>query len=181
MKNTGTKDMPVGFGWQPHLALPMSDRANVLLTVPSNVVLQKDRGTGLPTGQTAMTAGMPADFVHARGTKLGTASLNETYVSLQSGFMGGNPLAEVREPSMNYGLRVIPMTANFSNIRVVAPPDKPWISIGPATNVDDPLNHVWADRPELGLQPLKPGASVTWKVRLELFSLTGGGSEQPPS
>jgi hypothetical protein len=73
------------------------------------------------------------------------------------------------------------MTANFSNFHVIAPAGKPWISIEPASNVSDPLGHEWSNRTELGLQDLKPGASVQWKIRLELFAPTAGMGEMPPA
>ena len=179
MKNTGSTEMPVGFGWKPYFALPAADRNNVLLTMPSSMVAEKEHRTGAPTGQISGTSGTAQDFVHARGTQLGGSSLDETYVDLQSGLMAEGPIAEIREPALNYGLRVIPLTSNFSNFHVVAPSNEAWISIAPASNANDPLGREWSGNPELGLQTLAPGASMQWKVRLELFSLIRSESTLP--
>jgi len=170
--NTGRTPMPVGTGWHPYFAIPSGDRANALLTIPSTNVVEVNRHTGLPTGKTVAIDNAPINFMHAAGSKLGTAAIDETYVDLQSGILADGPIAQLRDPAFNYLLRIIPLTDNIKNMRVIAPADKQWVSIGPATNLDDPFGPEWKTPEDSGIVTLAPGDSFHWKVRLEI-SLSG--------
>ena len=169
--NTGQQAAPFGIGWHPFFAIPSGDRSNALLTVPSKTVTEVDRRSGLPTGKMVSVANTLNDFSREQGVKLGSDSLSETYTNLQSGVASG-PVAEIRDPSYNYKLSVIPLTASVTNMRVVAPAEKSWISIGPNTNLDDPFGHEWGSPENAGMITLAPGATLRWKVRVEI-SLIG--------
>jgi aldose 1-epimerase len=173
-RNTGKYPVPFGVGWQPMFVVPSGDRGNALLTIPSKTVVDVNRRTGLPTGKMVQVDDTPLDFSHVRGSKL-NSGFNQTYTSLHSGVIADGPIAEIRDTAYNISLRVIPTSPNITNLHVMAPPDKPWISIGPNTNVDDPLGAEWKDPRDAGVENLQPGASLQWKVRLEIGLLT------PPS
>jgi aldose 1-epimerase len=170
-KNNGRAPVPFGMGWHPFLAIPSGNRANALLVIPSQSVMEVDHQTGLPTGKTLQIDDTPRDFSHVRGTHLGTTAIDATYTSLLTG-PGSGPIAEVTDPAYNLKIRVIPLTANITNMRVNAPADKPWVSIGPNTNLDDPFGPEWGQPQNAGMTILNPGQTMRWKVRLEI-SLVG--------
>jgi galactose mutarotase-like enzyme len=174
-RNTGTQPMPFGLGWQPMFALPSGSRNDVLLKIPSSTVTEVDHGTMLPTGQIVSVAHTPADFSSAGGTRLGTAELDETYTGAQ--LSSAAPFAELRDPTTDLMLRLVPMTPNITNLHVVAPQNRNWIAISPNTNFDDPLGPEWTKRPG-GLITLAPGESTQWKVRLEISRLSTANGPQ---
>jgi galactose mutarotase-like enzyme len=168
--NTGKVPLPFGIGWKPFFAIPSGDRANALLVIPSSTVFETNGHSGLPTGRILQIDGTPLDFSRPRGTRLG-ASLDQTYTSLQSSLLADGPLTEILDTSYNVALRIIPTSSNIADLHVIAPANKPWISIGPDTNADDPLGPEWNPRGS-GIATLAPGATLQWKVRLEIAPLT---------
>ena len=64
----------------------------------------------------------------------------------------------------------------IQTIRVNAPADKEFVSIDPQFNLDDPLGREWPKDQDTGMVVLQPGQSAQWRVRLELFPLTGVGA-----
>ena len=168
--NTGKEPVPFGIGWQPLFAVPSGDRANALLVIPSGSVIEKSDRTGLPTGRTLQIDGGALDLSHARGTPL-PSNLDQTYTKLQSSLVADGPVAEIRDKAYNVTLREIPMTSNIIALHVLAPAGKPWVSIGPDTNVDDPLGPEWAGSSNSGIATLAPGTSMQWKVRLEIATI----------
>jgi galactose mutarotase-like enzyme len=169
-QNTGQVATPAGIGWHPVFALS-GNRSDVRVIIPSITKIDVDRRTSLPTGKTISTGGTTADLIRARGTRLDDISLDDTYTNLQSGLLGDGPIAEIRDPSAGYGLRLIPLTASIKFMRVVAPAGTQWISIEPDTNVDDPFGHEWTNPDDTGMVSLQPGDTLQWRVRLEIFSL----------
>ncbi len=174
VQNTGDTPMPVGIGWLPYFNIASHDRANATLTIPSSTRLETDRASGLPTGRMLSVAGTPLDFARASGTKLDRNSVDETYGHLTTGILTNGPIAELRDTTFGYGLRILPLTANIRGLRVIAPADKTWVSIGPETNYDDPLGPQWDTAEGSGIKTLQPGDTLQWKVRIELFTFTAG-------
>jgi galactose mutarotase-like enzyme len=169
-QNTGQVPTPAGVGWRPVFALG-NNRQDVRIVIPSITKLDIDHRTNLPSGKTQLTGGTTADLIRARGTRLDDMSLNETYTNLQSGLLGDGPIAEIRDPSAGYGLRLVPLTANIKFMHVEAPAGERWISIEPNTNVDDPFGREWPNPDDTGIVSLQPGERLQWHVRLEIFSL----------
>jgi galactose mutarotase-like enzyme len=60
-------------------------------------------------------------------------------------------------------------TPQVKAIQIYAPLDRNVIVVEPQFNLADPYNKVWGKR-NTGMVSLQPGQSVTWKVRLELFT-----------
>ncbi len=169
--NAGTSPAPVGMGWHPMFAVPSGNRADAILKVPSSTMVGMNRTTGLPTGKLVSADGAAAEFSRPGGAKLGTQDVDATYAQLRTG--GGQAVAEIRDPSYNLVLRVIPMTSNIINLHVVAPADHKWLSISPNTNVPDAFGAEW--KPEdTGMVMLAPGASIQWKVRIEISAMDEG-------
>jgi aldose 1-epimerase len=84
------------------------------------------------------------------------------------GLLASEPIAELRDPSYNVSLQLIPMTSNITSMHVIAPDDKSWVSIGPNTNADDPFGKEWVQPEDAGIVTLAPGATMQWKVRLQI-------------
>jgi galactose mutarotase-like enzyme len=169
-KNTGQQPAPFGVGWHPFFAIPSGNRAEATLSVPSQTVMEVNKQSGLPTGRMVSVANSAQDLSKVGGVKLGTAPINATYTSLLSG-AGSGPVAELSDPSYNYRLSVIPLTPDITSMRVIAPADKGWVSIGPNTNLDDPFGPEWDNPENAGMITLAPGATLRWKVRLEISQL----------
>jgi galactose mutarotase-like enzyme len=167
-RNEGSQSMPMGFGWRPMFSLPGGTSRGALLTIPSITVAETDPATGLPTGRTVSVAHTELDFSSPEGTHLGANAVDETYTDLSGS--PDSPTAELRDPADDLRLRLVALTPNITNLRVIAPQDDSWISIGPNTNLDDPLGPEWAQHSS-GLTALAPGESMQWKVRLEISRL----------
>lgn len=169
-KNTGQQPAPFGIGWHPYFAIPSGNRADSLLSIPSQTIMEVNKQTNIPTGRMLNVAGKDQDLSHMGGTKLGTTGISATYTSLLSG-VGTGPVAELSDPAYNYRLSVIPLTPDITSLRVVAPGDKAWVSIGPNTNLDDPFGPEWDTPENAGMITLAPGATLRWKVRVEISQL----------
>ncbi len=174
VQNTGATPMPVGIGWLPYFNLASHDRADATLTLPSSTRLEVDRSGGIPTGRMVSVTGTPLDFAAPRGARLGSTPVDATYTHLTAGILSNNPSAELRDTEFGYGLRITPLTSSIRGLRVIAPPDKSWVSIGPETNFDDALGSQWNTSEGSGITTLQPGDSLQWKVRLEVFAFTAG-------
>jgi len=172
-QNVGNAPEPFGIGWHPYFAIPSGNRANATLVIPSSDrISPPDRRTGLSNGTLIPTQNTPYDFTKASGTPLRDLSLDETYLNLHAGLLADGPIAELQDPAVNYGLRIIPLSSNIRNLHVVAPLSKPWVSIGPNMNLPDPFGSEWDHLDTTGMVVLQPGDSVQWKVQIEIFSLT---------
>jgi aldose 1-epimerase len=169
--NTGQQPAPFAIGWHPFFAIPSGNRADVLLKIPSKTIMEVDRKTGLPTGRMVAVGDTANDFSRAGGSRLGIDNVGETYTNLLPG-VGSGPVAMLSDPAYNFRLSVIPLTPNITNMHVIAPADKTWVSIGPNTNLDDPFGPEWGNPQNAGMVTLEPGATVRWKVRIEI-SLIG--------
>jgi aldose 1-epimerase len=170
-RNTGNEAEPVGIGWQPRFAILSGNREQATLRLPGAERAEvQDRRTGLPSGKLLPVTGTEYDFTARSGAPLGSLNLNDSFVNLRQAFMDVGPVAELRDPASNYGLRLTAM-------RVYAPTGATFVSIDPQFNYDDPFGREWANGEDTGMVVLQPGQSVQWKIRLEIFSLT---AEPPP-
>jgi aldose 1-epimerase len=177
--NTGKSSVPFGAGWRPILQIPSGERANASLLIPSKTVLEKNKRTGLPTGKTLQVEDSPLDFSRVHGARLSAGAMDETFTRLQAGLALDGPVAELRDSAYNVALRIVPVSANITSLRVMVPANKPWVAIQPSTNVDDPLGPEWPDAHDAGLMTLEPGKTAEFKVRLEISSLVPSGSNLP--
>lgn len=169
-ENTGQQPAPFGIGWHPFFAIPTGNRSSALITIPSHSVMEVDHRTGLPTGKSVQIDDTARDFSRPGGTKLGLTSLNETYTNLLPG-TGSGPIAELSDPGDNLKLSIIPLSSSITSMRVIAPADKSWVSIGPNTNLDDAFGPEWGQPQNAGMVTLAPGATLRWKVRIEISLL----------
>ncbi|MEO6911952.1 MAG: hypothetical protein ABI158_13630 [Edaphobacter sp.] len=177
-RNTGNQAEPIGIGWQPRFAVLNKDRRQILLKLPNALHAEvADERSGKPSGKLKPVEGTQYDFTERNGARLGTIDLNDSFVHLKPGLFDNGPIAELRDPANNYGLRITLMSTSIKAIRVYAPADASFVSIDPQFNYDDPFGRQWAKGEDTGMVVLQPGQTVQWKIRLEIFSLAGDASQ----
>jgi aldose 1-epimerase len=169
--NVGDFAEPVGIGWHPRFAILGGDRTQLMLHVPGQMRAEvRDRAKGQPTGTLIPVAGTSYDFSMAGGARLGTTGLDDAFVSLKQNLLDNGPAAEMVDPVSGFGIRMTALSPTIKAMRVVAPADGDYISVGPDYNYPDPLGREWSKEPDTGMVVLQPGQSTEWKVRLELIS-----------
>jgi len=168
VKNVGQETLPVGVGWHPYFAIPSGDRQQARLLVPaSHRVIVNNYDDVFPTGKIVPTAGTTYDFSAASGAPLKTQFLDESFIDLKRQ-PDGSVVTEVIDPASDYGLRVIAVSKEISAIQTYSPVDKSFVAIEPQFNLADPYGKEWGKTPT-GMVNVKPGASVVYHVRLEMF------------
>jgi galactose mutarotase-like enzyme len=178
-RNTGDTAEPVGIGWHPRFAILNGHRGQMRLRLPEGMRLDvKDRRTGELSGRLVPMEKTDYDFTGLTGAQLGELNLDDTFVHLRTGLMDDGPVAELRDPENDYGLRITAMTSNIKAIRVFAPLDGSFISIEPQFNYDDPFGREWPRNEDTGMVILQPGQSTQWRIRLEIFSLSSSETDR---
>lgn len=177
-RNSGTEAEPMGIGWRPRFAILSGNRGQVELRLPTAERAEvANRRNGLPDGRLVSVARTEYDFTGRNGAPLGSLNLDDCFVHLKQTFMDIGPVAELRDPESDYGLRITAMSTNIKAMRVYAPAGANFVSIDPQFNFDDPFGREWANE-DNGMVVLQPGQAVQWKIRLEIFSLTQNDSQQ---
>ncbi len=171
--NTGKVAVPFGMGWHPMFAVPSGNRMDATVQVASNTLVETNRKTGIPSGRLVNVEGTSLDFSRERGVKLGSQDVDATFTKLQADVQSSHSSAEIRDQAWNLSVKVIPLSANITNMRVVAPADKKWVSISPATNLPDALGAEWRGQ-DAGMTSLAPGATMQWKVRVQIAAIVAG-------
>ncbi|MEI9980176.1 MAG: aldose 1-epimerase [Edaphobacter sp.] len=176
-RNTGNTAEPIGIGWHPRFAILNGHRGQVMLRLPPGQRVEvKDRRTGQLSGKLLPVEGTEYDFTGHDGAQLGALNLDDSFVHLRTGLMEDGPVAELRDPENDYGLRIIAMSPTIKAMRVYAPLDGSFVSIEPQFNFDDPFGHEWAREEDTGMVVLQPGQATQWKMRMEIFSLSSSTS-----
>jgi galactose mutarotase-like enzyme len=176
-RNTGDAAEPVGIGWHPRFVVFDGNREQLRLHLPAEKREEvRDRASGLPSGVLLPVSGTAYDFTMRGGTPLGKMDLADTFVALRRELLDNGAVAELIDPANDYGLRLTALSPTIQAIRVDAPADAEYVSIGPQFNLDDPFGREWGKDVDSGMVVLQPGQSTQWKVRLELFSLAGSQS-----
>ncbi len=168
-RNAGTRLLPIGIGWHPYFVLPGGDRANVRLHIPSETrAIMNNYDDTFTTGQRMSVKGTAYDYSAPEGQPLGTQYLDDNYSNLLHS-APDQTVSEIVDPAAKYGLRLITLSPKIKSIQVYAPPDKNFVAIEPQFNLPDPYNKNWGST-DTGMVLLQPGQSVSWHVRLELFT-----------
>jgi galactose mutarotase-like enzyme len=172
-RNTGNKPQPVGIGWQPRFAVLNSDRNSMMLRLPGISRAEvRDRHSGMPSGRLLPVTGTPYDFTGRMGTRIGDLGLDDTFVHLRQAPLDNGPVVELQNPADNYGLRITLLSSLIKAVHISAPPDGNFIAISPRFNYDDPFGREWRKDEDTGMVVLQPGKSATWRIRLEIFTLS---------
>jgi aldose 1-epimerase len=168
-KNVGSEPLPMAIGFHPYFNFPSSDREQGRLFLAADMRAPATNYDDVfPTGEVVPVKDTPFDFTDPKGTALGTMFMDDAFTHLQRG-SDGDAHIEIIDPKAHYGLRILAISPEIKAIQVYAPPDKSYVAVEPQFNLADPFNKkVWGDR-DTGMDWLKPGQSVTWHIKLELF------------
>ncbi|MGC1784791.1 MAG: aldose 1-epimerase [Acidobacteriaceae bacterium] len=166
--NTGDQPEPVGIGWHPYFRLPSDIRANARLHLPAAMRVEVNNYDDVfPTGKLLAVLGTAYDFNATQGAPLPDALMDDSFVDLKrdsNGFVE----SDISDLRVNYGMRVTAMSPEIRAIQVYSPVDKSFVALEPQFNYADPFGAEWHGT-DTGMVTLAPGASVTWKVQLQLF------------
>lgn len=167
VKNTGNEDQPVGIGWHPYFAFPSKQREQARLQIPAKeLVLVNNYDDVFPTGKLVPMSGKYA-FNKPGGLALENNFYDDCFVDLNRDG-SGHVTAEIIDPAAKYGVRVIGLSPEIKAFQAYAPPDKQFVAFEPQFNWGDPFGKEWKGK-DTGMVRLKPGQSVTYSVRLEVF------------
>jgi aldose 1-epimerase len=179
-KNVGSGVLPMGIGWHPYFLLPSGDREQVRLHLPSELrATMNNYDDSFTTGRRVSVKGTTYDYSAPGGVALGSQYLDDNYSNLVYG-PNKTTVSEIVDPAAKYGLRLITMSPHITSIQVYAPPNKNFVAIEPQFNLPDPYNKNWGNV-DTGMVLLQSGQSVTWRVRLELFTPDAGSPASPAS
>jgi len=166
--NTGAEDVPIGVGWHPYFVFPSGRREQVRLHVPARQrALVTNYNEVFPTGEAAPVGGTPYDFSAPGGAPLNQLFLDDCFLDLNKD-SSGQAVGEIVDPAAGYGVRIRAISPEISAFQVYAPPDRSVVAFEPQFNLADPFNSTWKDR-NTGMVMLKPGRSVAYSVRVEVF------------
>jgi aldose 1-epimerase len=169
VRDAGHAPLPMGIGWHPYFVLPSGDRTQVRLHLPSETrAIMNNYDDSFVTGKLVSVKGTPYDFSAPGGRPLGTQYLDDNYSDLIRGAKG-TTTSEIIDPAAKFGLRLTTFSPSIKSIQVYAPPAKNFVAIEPQFNLPDPYNKDWG-KVDTGMVLLQPGQSVSWQVRLELFT-----------
>jgi galactose mutarotase-like enzyme len=173
--NAGQEPLPVSIGWHPYFVFPSGNRKQARLQLPSESrALVDNYDNVFPTGKVVPVKGTPYDFSKPGGTALGELFLDDCFLNLKRDARGA-AVVEISDPAANYGLRISALSPEIKAIQVYTPPDKNFVAVEPQFNLADPYNKAWGSR-DTGMMTLKPGQSVSWRVRLEMFTPAAGSA-----
>jgi aldose 1-epimerase len=170
-KNVGDEPEPMAIGWHPYFAIPSRDRKQARLHIPAEkLALVNNYDDVFPTGKIVDVKsfqGGKYDYSASAGKALGDDFLDDNFSTLIR--TGGSVDVQLTDPAANYGIRILGVSPEIKTVQVYAPPTKQFVAIEEQFNFGDPFGKVWHGM-DTGMVTLKPGESVTWHVRLELFT-----------
>ncbi len=169
-KNVGDQPEPMAIGWHPYFAIPSGDRSQARLHVPAaQMAVVNNYDDVFPTGKLKPVKGTPYDYNAPDGKALDGSFLDDNFSKLTR--TDGAVDVQLTDPKANYGIHVLGESPEIKTVQVYAPTDagKEFTAIEEQFNFGDPFGKEWHGM-DTGMVTLKPGASVTWKVKLELFT-----------
>lgn len=166
-KNVGKEIEPISIGWHPYFQIPSGHRAQVRLHIPASMMAPVNNyGDAFPTGQLKPVKGTEYDYNAPNGVGLDDHFLDDNFSHLQR--TDGAAEVKLIDPDSNYGLTVAALSPEIRTVQVYSPKNVTFVAIEPQFNYVDPFGKEWKGM-DTGMVTLRPGQSVTWKVRLELF------------
>ena len=171
-KNIGTEDEPIGIGWHPYFSIPSGNRPQALLHVPGEqVAMVNNYNDVFPTGRLIPVKGTKWDFLAPQGKPLDDVYLDDNWSKLQR--TDGAVEVTLVDPASNYGVRLLGLSPDIRTVQVYSPPTAKFAAIEEQFNFADPFGKEWHGM-NTGMVTLKPGQSVQWHVRVELFQPNQG-------
>jgi aldose 1-epimerase len=171
-KNVGKEPLPMAIGFHPYFGFPSGSRQQARLHLPADMrALANNYDDVFPTGEVVPVKGTPYDFTAPGGAPLGNLFMDDCFLDLKRNSKG-TAIVEITDPAAKYGVRILALSPHIKAIQVYAPPDKNFVAVEPQFNLADPYNtKIWGKR-DTGMVLLQPGQSVSWHIRLELFTPT---------
>ena len=167
-KNVGKEPEPMSIGWHPYFNIPSGDRAQARVHVPAAMMaLVNNYGDAFPTGQLKPVKGTDYDYNAPGGVALDDHFLDDNFSHLVR--TGDAVNVKLIDPKAKYGLTVAALSPSIRTVQVYSPKTAKFVAIEPQFNYVDPFGKEWKGM-DTGMVTLRPGQSVTWKVRLELFT-----------
>jgi aldose 1-epimerase len=170
-KNIGDEEEPMAIGWHPYFAIPSGDRTQARLHVPAEkLALVNNYDDVFPTGQLVPVKtyeGGKYDYNAPNGKALGQDFLDDNFSTLHR--TDGNVVVSLTDPAANYGMHIVGVSKEIKTVQVYAPVEKQFVAIEEQFNFGDPWGKEWHGM-DTGMVTLKPGESVSWHVKLELFT-----------
>jgi aldose 1-epimerase len=166
-KNVGKEVEPISIGWHPYFEILSGHRAQARVHIPAAMMAPVNNyGDAFPTGHLQAVKGTDYDYNAAGGVALDDHFLDDNFSHLQR--TGGAADVKLIDPDANYGLTVAALSPEIKTVQVYSPKNVTFVAIEPQFNYVDPFGKQWRGM-DTGMVNLRPGQSVTWKVRLELF------------
>lgn len=168
-KNVGTKAEPVSMSWHPYLSIPSGDRDAALLHIPGSQRAQVNNYDDVfPTGKLLPVKGTHYDFEAPNGAPLGAGNYYDDNWSNLKRTNGAVDVTLV-DPASNYGIELEGLSPQIRTIQMYSPPTAKFAVVEEQFNFADPFGSEWHGM-NTGMVTLQPGQSVTWHVRLKLFT-----------
>jgi len=168
-KNVGNEDEPLAIGWHPYFSIPSGQHEQARLHVPgSQIALVNNYDDVFPTGKLQPVKGTQYDFTAPNGAPLDTHFYDDNWSNLTR--TDGAVDVKLIDPASNYGVLIQGLSPEIKTIQVYSPPDKPYAAIEEQFNFAAPFSNIWPKGMDTGMVTLKPGQSVTWHVRVKLFT-----------
>jgi aldose 1-epimerase len=166
-KNVGKEPEPMSIGWHPYFVIPSGHRAQARLHIPASMMAPVNNySDAFPTGQLKPVKGTDYDYTAPDGVPLDDHSLDDNFSHFQR--TQGAVDVKLIDPESNYGLTVAALSPEIKTVQVFSPKTT-FVAVEPQFNYVDPFGKQWKGM-DTGMVTLRPGQSVTWKVRLELFT-----------
>jgi aldose 1-epimerase len=167
-KNIGKEPEPMSIGWHPYFQIPSGHRAQVRVHIPASMMATVNNyGDAFPTGQLKPVKGTEYDYNAPGGVALDDHFLDDNFSHLQR--TKGAVDVKLIDPDANYGLTVSALSPEIRTVQVYSPKTASFVAIEDQFNYVDPFGKQWKGM-DTGMVTLRPGQSVTWKVRLSLFT-----------
>lgn len=172
-RNAGAAAVPLRLGWLPHFVLPSGKRSDYRLVIPAN-----ERVMG---NKTISTVNTPSDFSTRSGRAVGSGAVDITLTHLTRDFLSPGSEMQILDPESGYGIRLVTLTPNIRSVRIISPAGADWISLIPvADSMDTVANHIAGATGVPPTHGLAPGATMQWKVRVELIELSKSAAPDTP-
>jgi aldose 1-epimerase len=166
-RNIGKEPEPMSIGWHPYFQIPSGHRAQARLHIPASMTAPVDNYSDVfPTGQLKPVKGTVYDYNAPAGVALDDHFLDDSFAH----FTRTQGAIEVKldDPESSYGLKISALSPEIRTVQAYSPKNSSFVAVEPQFNFVDPLGKEWKGM-DTGMVTLRPGQSVTWKVRLELF------------
>ena len=164
--NVGDEPEPMGMGWHPFLRIVSGDRAQARVHIPADQYTVVDMIDGRPTGELKPVDGTARDYRLAAGAPIPDASTTINFSKLTR--TAGRVDAWLADPKANYAIRVLGLSPEIRTVHLWSAKGDTFCALEEQYNYMDAFGAEWKGM-ETGLVTLKPHASTTWHVRLELF------------